>query len=87
VPIVDDEEWEPDLDFIIELYDPNSVDADRLPGDDTRCTVTILDEDFPGTIGFESPELTVAKGDNEIMIVVTRSDGSDGVISCQIKTD
>ena len=22
IPIVDDDEWEPDLDFIVELYDP-----------------------------------------------------------------
>lgn len=50
IPIVDDEEWEPDLDFFVELYDPNT--QTRLPGDDTRTKVTILDEDFPGTIGF-----------------------------------
>jgi len=24
IPIVDDEEWEPDLDFFVELFDPNS---------------------------------------------------------------
>jgi len=53
IPIVDDEEWNPDLEFIVELYDPNKLEGeDRLPGDDTRCRVTILDEDFPGTIGF-----------------------------------
>lgn len=23
IPIVDDDEWEPDLDFFVELYDPN----------------------------------------------------------------
>lgn len=84
---MDDEEWEPDLDFAVELYDPNTEDCARLDGDDTRCVVTILDEDFPGTIGFEVTEVTVAQGSSEIMIVVTRSDGSDGVISCQIKTD
>lgn len=50
VEIIDDDEWEPDLDFFVELYDPNTMQ--RLPGDDTRTKVTILDEDFPGTIGF-----------------------------------
>jgi len=59
VPIVDDEEWEPDLDFAIELYDPNTEEEVRLVGDDTRCTVTILDEDFPGTLGFEMTDVTV----------------------------
>jgi len=59
VPIVDDEEWEPDLDFAIELYDPNTEESDRLVGDDTKCIVTILDEDFPGTLGFENTDVTV----------------------------
>jgi len=62
IPIVDDVEWEPDLDFYVELYDPNkdpSEGNDRLPGDDTRCKVTILDEDFPGTLGFKTTELRV----------------------------
>lgn len=52
IPIVDDDEWEPDLDFYIELYDPAKQQEDpensRLPGDDTKCKVTILDEDYPG---------------------------------------
>lgn len=53
VPIVDDEEWNPDLNFWVELYDPLKTEQgydDRLPGDDTKCKVTILDEDFPGMI-------------------------------------
>ena len=73
--------------FAIELYDPNTEDCLMLEGDDTKCIVTILDEDDPGTIGFEVTEVSVQKGSNELMIVITRSDGSDGVISCQIKTD
>lgn len=55
IGIVDDEEWNPDLEFIVELYDPTKTEQgvdDRLPGDDTTCKVTILDEDFPGTIQF-----------------------------------
>lgn len=32
---------------------------DRLPGDDTRCKVTILDEDFPGTIQFEDTDIRI----------------------------
>lgn len=87
VPIVDDEEWEPDLDFAIEIYDPSSAEADILPGDDTKCVVTILDEDFPGTIGFESTDVLVQKGMKEIVVVIKRENGSDGTISCMIKTD
>jgi hypothetical protein len=25
IPIVDDDEWEPDLDFFVELYDPTKT--------------------------------------------------------------
>ena len=49
--------------------------------------MTILDEDFPGTLGFESTDVTVQKGMKEIVVVVKREKGSDGTISCMIKTD
>jgi hypothetical protein len=51
------------------------------------CKVTILDEDFPGTLGFEKTEITVQKGQDHVDIVVTRSDGSDGTIQCVVKTE
>ena len=59
IPIVDDEAWNPDLEFQVELYDIAALDTskDRLPGGDTLCKVTILDEDFPGTIEFVATEL------------------------------
>jgi hypothetical protein len=65
IPIKDDSEWEPDLDFYVELFDPQIVGDDgkpkKLEGDDTLCKVTILDEDFPGTLGFEATEIRVGK--------------------------
>ena len=48
IPIIDNNEWEPDLDFIVELYEIDAPDKERLFGDDTQCKVTILDEDFLG---------------------------------------
>jgi len=90
IPIVDDDEWEPDLDFYVELYDPNkdSTDGkDRLQGDDTRCKVTILDEDFPGTLGFETTEIKCHKSMEKFDIRIVRQDGSDGTIHCMIKTE
>ena len=43
VKIIDDEGWEPDEDFYVEIY--NISTQKRMPGDDTSCTITILDED------------------------------------------
>jgi hypothetical protein len=59
VEIIDNDEWEPDLDFLVELYDKET--GKRLEGDDTRTRVTILDEDSPGIIGFEITQLSVSK--------------------------
>ena len=59
MPIIDNNEWNPDLEFYIDLYDISS--GKRLPGDDTRCSVTILDEDFPGQLGFEMTEVRVSR--------------------------
>jgi len=91
IPIVDDEEWNPDLDFFVELFDPHSIDENQVPkrleGDDTRCKVTILDEDFPGVIGFESTDIRVSKNSEVAKIRVTRTEGSDGTISCMLKTE
>ena len=49
--IVDDDGWEPDEDFYVELYSKES--GDRLNGDDTITRVTILDDDKPGMLVFE----------------------------------
>jgi solute carrier family 8 (sodium/calcium exchanger) len=112
IPIVDDDEWEPDLDFFVELYDPTKTpqspqyhgepidgvatftegkviekSVDRLEGDDTITKVTILDEDFPGCLGFESTDITVKKADKKVDILIKRFDGSDGKISCMIRTE
>lgn len=57
IRIHDDDIWEPDKDFYVELYDPNEETKPRLEGDDTRTIVTIIDEDNPGIIGFDNREI------------------------------
>ena len=51
VTINDDDNWVPDEDFFVQLYDPNSMA--ELQGKDTRTRVTIIDDDKPGQISFE----------------------------------
>jgi len=57
--IFDNQEWQPDMDFYVELYDP--MNGKRLFGDDTECRITILDEDFPGKLGFENTEIIASR--------------------------
>jgi hypothetical protein len=78
VPIIDNAEWEPDLDFLVELYDLDSHNKKRLDGKDTQTRVTILDEDMPGTICFDETAINVYKKQEKIDLEIKRVDGSDG---------
>jgi solute carrier family 8 (sodium/calcium exchanger) len=50
VGIKDDDNWEPDEDFFVQLYDVNT--NAELVGHDTKTRVTIIDDDKPGQIAF-----------------------------------
>ena len=84
---MDNSDWQPDLDFFVELFDPDKPGQPRLFGDDTRCVVTILDEDLPGTLSFAETSLTISKGTDQVQLTLTRRDGSDGKISCVVDTE
>lgn len=47
----------------------------------------IVDEDKPGSIGFEETQLEVRRKDQIAYIMLKRTNGSDGVISCLVNTD
>ena len=87
IKIIDNSDWQPDLDFSVELYDPNVPGMTRFSGDDTITKITILDEDFPGTLGFAQTEIMSSKDNEKVDIKILRSEGSDGKISCMIKTE
>jgi hypothetical protein len=87
IKIIDNSDWQPDLDLKVELYDPNVAGMTRFLGDDTVSKITILDEDFPGTLGFQSTEITASKMQDKVDIKILRSEGSDGKISCMIRTE
>jgi len=75
------------MDFGVELFDPNDDGYPRLHGDDTHCTIKILDEDSPGTLGFGETDIRVSKRESKVEIIVTRSEGADGEVKCSIKTE
>jgi len=86
IKIIDNKDYQPDTNFSVELYDPESANKTRLDGDDTMTKVTVLDEDFPGTIGFEITDVHVPKDSDKVKISLVRSDGSDGKITCILRT-
>ena len=52
IPVKDDEQWEPDQDFYVIIFDQSTVE--QLVGEDTRCRVTIIDDDRPGCLAFQN---------------------------------
>jgi len=61
IKVIDDNEYEPDKDFFVSLCDYET--KEQLIGADTKCTVTILDEDQPGIIGFRDRNIKVRRKD------------------------
>jgi solute carrier family 8 (sodium/calcium exchanger) len=85
IQIIDNTDWQPDLEFTVELYDPNT--NEKFFGDDTTTKVTILDEDFPGKLGFATTDIKASKLQDRVDIKIVRSEGSSGKISCMLRTE
>lgn len=73
------------MDFYIEIFDTKT--GLRLFGDDTECKITILDEDFPGKLGFELTEIEASRTADKVDIIIKRFEGTDGKISCMVRTE
>jgi hypothetical protein len=85
VRILDNEGWEPDENFFVELFDVET--ENRLIGEDTCTRVTILDDDQPGVIVFEDKmQLRHPANERECIVVVNRVQGCDGEISVKYRT-
>ena len=85
VVIFDDEDWEPDEDFYVQLYDPYT--QQELSGKDTKTRVTIIDDDKPGQICFrDSKGIKVSPDKPTCDIVIQRKNGSDGVVKVDYTT-
>lgn len=85
IKIIDDEDCMPESYFMVELYNPET--GLRLEGEDTQCTVTIVDKMKPGTIQFEKTKVQVSKSEEKVYLTLVRQEGTDGKISCNIRTE
>lgn len=85
IEIKDDDNWEPDEDFYVELVDPST--NMRLVGEDTRTRITILDDDKPGMLAFDEKKVIKhPANEKECKVTIKRVNGSDGKISVKYKT-
>lgn len=86
VGIMDDDNWEPDEDFFVQLYNPDT--GEELHGQDTKTRVTIIDDDKPGQICFQETKgnITVSPTSEFCTITVIRKNGSDGKVTVDYQT-
>lgn len=88
VAIMDDDSWEPDEDFLVQLYEARDDDQlIELKGKDTQTRVTIIDDDKPGQIYFEATKNIKAVASEEFCEVkLLRKNGGDGEVKVDYTT-
>jgi len=89
IPIVDDNEFEPDETFFCALRLPGGKDANEAPvrlGKFANTEVTIINDDTPGEFEFERPSYSVAESAGSVEITIVRKNGSDGDVKITYKT-
>jgi hypothetical protein len=86
IVIINDDAYEPDKDFFVELYDINDENRARLTGSDTRTKVTIIDDEQPGYIGFDENSVQIKREGNSASINLVRKKGADGDVRVKVST-
>ncbi|XP_077988867.1 sodium/calcium exchanger 1-like [Glandiceps talaboti] len=83
IPIVNDNQYESDMDFYVIL---KNATGDSGLGDPSVCRVTIIDDDEPGEFSFEEPSYHANLNKGCLVANVVRSKGSDGTVTIQYTT-
>jgi len=92
IPIIDDVAYEEDEDFYVDItavtVTGTSASA-QVIGEKRVATITIIDDDEPGVLAFESDTLDITEATTDIVkqVKVVRKHGSTGKISCHYKTE
>lgn len=90
IEIVDDDKWEPDETFYVNLEPAREVaPGGTRPhvGTYDRTEVTILNDDNPGMLGFEQDRVPCHEGCGEVELTIVRRHGSDGEVSVRWSTN
>eukprot|EP00929_Paragymnodinium_shiwhaense_P025214 TRINITY_DN15310_c0_g1_i2.p1 TRINITY_DN15310_c0_g1~~TRINITY_DN15310_c0_g1_i2.p1 ORF type:complete len:1038 (+),score=176.85 TRINITY_DN15310_c0_g1_i2:161-3274(+) len=88
IPVIDDDVFQENEHFFVELElvetpAQSHVLQPRL--ELSRATVTILNDDIPGSLEFETPMVFAQEG-TDVTLVVVRTMGNAGPIQCRYKT-
>jgi len=94
VKLIDDNDFEPDETFYVELCPPKegkkgtpSEPWEFLPAfGPSICSITILNDDKPGTITFDKAAYSASEASRTVKLKLVRTEGSDGKVQVQVKT-
>lgn len=90
IPIYDNDVWDADEEFTIELADLQILEEDvkhpHVSLGQKTTTVTILNDDEPGTLAFTVEEVMACEGVESVMVGISRTNGSCGKITCSYAT-
>jgi solute carrier family 8 (sodium/calcium exchanger) len=90
VTILDDNAFELDEDFFVDLYEPKVEGEGVLPvlGCTSSVSVVIIEDDLPGELSFTEEQITVHETPSgcEVDITVQRKQGCTGLVSCRCYT-
>lgn len=95
VKIIDDTAYELDEDFYVELSNPwcnetGAIASDKvILGTQSLATITIIDDDEPGTLFFQKETETIIeeKQDFTFTAIIERKNGSKGTVQCKFYTE
>jgi len=92
VMLIDDNEYEPDEDFFVELREPKSgpkgKDSEKVKlGDITTAKCTILNDDEPGEFGFSKPTAACTEQDGKVSLTIVREGGCSGEVKVLVSTE
>jgi len=83
IEIIDDNEWQPDENFFVRLFNP-SPEIDKLSVATTQ--VIILNDDDPGVISFEKKTTPVVNTETRVSLTLKRKNGYDGNVLAFVST-
>ncbi|XP_033634771.1 sodium/calcium exchanger 3-like [Asterias rubens] len=83
IPIVNDNQYENNMDFYVILKNP---DGGGALGDPSLTRVTIIDDDVPGEFSFDNANYMADMEKGLVTATVTRINGSDGAVTLHYGT-
>mmetsp|Transcript_12800 Transcript_12800/g.40453 ORF Transcript_12800/g.40453 Transcript_12800/m.40453 type:complete len:759 (+) Transcript_12800:158-2434(+) len=89
IPIIDDDEPEPDQTFCVQLHNPSGssgAGGEVHLGGHSVAQVVIIDDDDPGVLGFEKSSYEVSESAGSAVITVCRYGGAAGEVSVEYYT-